>query len=51
METFDEGLQKAEKESETKRNLFKDWINKCKKEVKPIEPVPQVPLQPPAIKY
>lgn len=35
MESLQEGFKKAERESETKRNLFNGWIEKCKKEIKP----------------
>lgn len=37
LESLEEGLKKAEKESETKRNLFNDWIKKCEKEIKPTQ--------------
>lgn len=36
-----QGQSKAEKETEAKRNLFNEWINKCKKEL---------PEQPPETK-
>ncbi|CAF0908742.1 unnamed protein product [Brachionus calyciflorus] len=59
LETLEEGQKKAEKESQAKRNLFNEWINKCQKEVKldkdslvsEIKTLSETVPKPPAIKY